>query len=303
MILATASPKAEALKIEEIHRVFNEVYGSTEQLNLKGINKKQLLVEKFGEKGFDYVGNSNADLIIFKSARYAYLVNPAFFLEKRANKVSNVKKCWKTKRNSFFSFLKLIRIYQWVKNLLLFLPIITSHAFMELNNIKLVIIAFFAFGLIASAGYIGNDIMDLNADRKHPRKKNRALASGKVSISTALVLSALFLFGGLTIAFLLNIQFFFILLVYFILSITYSVVLKKYVLYDVFLLALFYTIRVLAGGVVTGIPISFWLISFSIFIFLSLSFVKRYSEIFQIKTDVVSSRRGYTKVDIPLLNS
>jgi len=303
IVLATASPLYCATEVAKVHPVFNEVYGSSDKVNLKGTNKLKVLIEHYGEGRFDYIGDSAADMVIFKASRYAYVVNPSTAVARKVKKIANVKNIWQPRKSSIIDYIRAIRAYQWIKNLLLFVPLITSHSFRSLHLVTITFLAFLAFNLVASAGYLLNDLLDINADRKHPRKQFRAVASGRLSIVNAFIVATVFLVGGLIFAAKLSLYFLGILLLYFIISFTYSLFFKKIVLYDVFILALLYSIRVFAGAVVTGVPLSFWLIAFSTFIFLSLAFVKRYSELVQIvdDTNLKNRGRGYIVQDLSLL--
>ena len=137
IILATASPLSNAMAIAKIHPVFHKVYGTENNINLKGEKKLQLLVDEFGKSKFDYIGNSHSDLQIFSSARYSYLVNPAFLVKSKAKKNSTLKQTWNFKKGSFKSYFKAVRAYQWVKNLLIFVPLLTSHSFFLSNSFLL----------------------------------------------------------------------------------------------------------------------------------------------------------------------
>jgi 4-hydroxybenzoate polyprenyltransferase/phosphoserine phosphatase len=303
IILATASPLPAAAAIAKVHPIFSDVYGTDNGINLKGSNKLNMLEKQFGKGGFDYIGNSNADLIIFASSRFAYLVNPTGAVKRKAAAIGNLKNTWVSGKATVKDYIKAIRAYQWIKNLLVFVPLITSHTIDDTSLLLLSVYAFALLSITASAGYLLNDVLDVHADRKHPRKRNRAIASGKLSILTAFFMAIVFLATGLIVAANLNINFFFILLSYFIISFSYSVFLKKIVLYDVFILALLYSIRVFAGAIIIDVPLSFWLIAFSTFIFLSLAFVKRCSELMQLNDDgnLQNMRRGYAAADLQLL--
>lgn len=303
IILATASPLFCATEIAKIHPVFSEVYGTDETVNLKGVNKLNLLQHKFGKAKFDYIGDAKADVPVFASCRYAYLVNPSWLTAATVNKTAAVKQTWVSEKASFKDYIKAVRIYQWIKNLLLFVPLVTSHSLKQTELLTTNCFAFLAFGLVASAGYLLNDLLDINSDRKHPRKKFRPLASGKLSLQNAALLAVALLAGGVMLAASINLLFLIILISYFFISFAYSLFFKKKVLYDVFILAMLYSIRVFAGGVVVNIELSFWLIAFSTFLFLSLAFVKRYSELIQIEdeTDLKNRGRGYAVQDLNLL--
>ncbi|MEO6837818.1 MAG: UbiA family prenyltransferase [Ginsengibacter sp.] len=302
LILATASLKSNAQEISKVYPIFDKIYG-TEKINLKGVNKLKILIDDFGKSGFDYIGNSHSDLAIFSSSRFSYLVTPTKSLERKTRQISDLRGVWKSQKPHLRDYIKAIRAYQWIKNILIFVPLITSHRFYSFNLILDSIAAFFAFSFAASAGYIINDLLDLNADRSHPRKKKRPFASGKLSIPTGIILSVILLSGGLVIASQLNSHFLIILLGYFVISFLYSLYFKKIILFDVFILAFLYSTRIIAGGTATHISISFWLVSFSTFIFLSLAFVKRYSELMKIteESDLKYRGREYRKVDLNLL--
>jgi 4-hydroxybenzoate polyprenyltransferase len=303
LVLATASLSSSAKEISKVYPIFDEVYG-TETVNLRGHNKSEFLINKFGASQFDYIGDSYSDLKIAASSRYSYLVNPSKTLERKTKKISEIKHIWKSEKVNWRDYVKAMRCYQWLKNLLIFVPVITSLSFYSFHIVTEAAAAFFAFSFTASSGYVINDLMDLSADRVHPRKRFRPFASGKLSIMSGVIL-ACFLFGaGLFIASQLNKWFLLITTGYFIISVSYSMYLKKIALYDVFILGLLYSIRVIAGGIVTNIAISFWLIAFSTFIFLSLAFVKRYSEL--MKTNdargLLDRGRGYVFQDLNLLH-
>lgn len=301
LILATASLKSQATNIAKIHSLFNEVHG-TESINLKGLNKLEILKREFGKSKFDYIGNSSSDLIIFASSRYSYLVNPRKSLKKRTKKISDLKQIWSTETGSFLNYIKAIRAYQWLKNLLIFIPLITSHSFNEINFFQ-AFIGFIAFNIIASSGYLINDLLDLESDRTHLRKRNRPIASGKLSIPSGSILALILFAAGFLLASFQNFQFLLVLILYFIVSFSYSIYLKKKALYDVFILALLYSIRVIAGAVVIDVSLSSWLIAFSTFLFLSLALVKRCSELIQVENakGPINKGREYSIEDINLL--
>ena len=301
LILATASLKSQATDVSKIHSLFNEVHG-TELINLKGKNKLEFLLREFGKSKFDYIGNSNSDLIIFASSRYSYLVNPKKSLKKKTKKISDLKQIWNTKTKSFLNYIKAIRAYQWLKNLLIFIPLITSHSFNAVDFFQ-AFIGFIAFNFVASSGYLINDLLDLESDRTHLRKRNRPIASGKLSIPSASILALILFTGGFLIASFQNFQFLIVLILYFIVSFSYSLYLKKRALYDVFILALLYSIRVIAGALVIDVSLSSWLIAFSTFLFLSLALVKRCSELIQVENtkSPINEGREYSIKDINLL--
>jgi len=300
LVLATASLMKHAREILRVYPIFDEVYG-TNEINLKGKNKLNVLVKDFGYSQFDYIGDSRSDLKIFSASRYSYLVNPSRTLERKTRYTSTVKHVWKSKVK-VGDYLKAVRVYQWLKNLLIFVPFITSHSF-SISHFSEAVGGFFAFSLVASSGYLINDLFDLDKDRVHPRKRLRPFASGKLPILSGLLLACILLVAGLSIGSLFSLPFFIVLIIYFGVSFSYSMYFKKMVLYDVFILASLYSVRVVAGGLVSHIHISFWLILFSAFIFLSLAFVKRFSEIRKIKagSNLSDRGRGYSTLDTDLI--
>jgi len=197
---------------------------------------------------------------------------------------------------------KVMRVHQWTKNLLVFIPLIMAHQLASADLVRQAVIAFLAFSLCASATYILNDWRDLERDRKHPKKKKRPLASGALSVPVAMILSVLLLgaAGGLTL--LLPRDFAWILSLYVFLSIFYSVALKRVVLMDVMVLAFFYAFRIFAGAVAIDVEMSSWLLAYSIFIFFSLALLKRYSEMtFLSRAEGELTGRGYRKSDLDAL--
>ena len=200
-------------------------------------------------------------------------------------------------------YLKALRPYQWLKNLLVFVPILTSHKFSteaSLNSVA----AFFVFSLVASSVYVLNDLLDLESDRIHPRKRNRPFASGSVPIShgSAMVFGPITL--GLLIATQLGWEFLLVMLCYTLVTTTYSLYFKRLVVFDVCLLALLYTTRILAGGVATNITLSVWLLAFSIFFFFSLAAVKRQAELVDLakRKHLSATGRGYHVDDLPIIS-
>lgn len=290
--------------LTKIHRLFpniKEAVGTSEAVNLIGKNKANYLVNRFGDRGFDYLGDSHHDLHIWKYANASYVVSRN---KKLIKKVKNCDQVFKTSRNSFKHIIKGIRVSQWVKNSLIFLPAILAHDFLNLELwIKLILgVVFYSFA--ASSIYLINDIVDIPNDRAHRTKQFRPIASGNLDIILSIKLIIGFLLFSFIGAFLLNRAFFVILLIYFISNLLYSLKLKKVAIIDVFLLSGFYLIRIAAGSEIGNIPLSPWLKSFSFFLFLSLGFLKRYTEVLlnYIKSGVTSSHgRAYVYQDTQVL--
>jgi len=201
-------------------------------------------------------------------------------------------------------WLKQLRVHQWVKNLLVFVPLLASFQFLNsASAFGSLSLAFIAFSLVASSVYISNDLLDLENDRAHSIKRNRPLASGKISSTQAIAVALIFLALGLWLGYLVGIAFFVAIVSYLVLAFVYSVWLKRIALVDVISLAGLYTLRVVAGGWATGIELSFWLLAFSVFFFLSLAWVKRYAELESIQKNGETNAvgRGYSVTDMPLI--
>jgi 4-hydroxybenzoate polyprenyltransferase len=185
---------------------------------------------------------------------------------------------------SLKDWLLALRLHQWAKNILVFVPIILIYRFKNTEDILIVFLAFLVFGLVASANYLINDMMDLDSDRRHPTKKNRPLASGKLSIRNAVIAVVMLLLGAISFIFILPLIFFGALAIYLTISILYSLILKQIEILDVIVLAVLYTIRIISGALVIKTIPTFWLLAFSMFFFFSLALIKRYTELRLIKT-------------------
>lgn len=303
IILATGADASIANQVADRVHLFDEVMSSDGTLNLAGANKATALQERFGTKGFDYVGNSSTDLPVWQHARHAIAVNAPGSVTNRASAVCEVTKVFPAPSRSFRSWLRMLRVHQWLKNLLLFLPIVAAHE--VTNSIKLLQVgtAFIAFSACASAVYLANDLLDLESDRRHPRKQRRAFASGQFPLWVGLLLAPLLLVFGITLAAIVSSAFLAWLLVYLTITSAYSLGLKRAAIIDCLILAMLYTLRVIAGAAATDTPLSFWLLAFSIFFFLSLAFVKRYAEL---QTQLLEGNdeahgRGYSTTDAPLV--
>jgi 4-hydroxybenzoate polyprenyltransferase len=199
-----------------------------------------------------------------------------------------------------------LRPQQWVKNVLIFVPLILSHRIRDSHSLLLALFAFADFSLCASAVYLLNDLLDLEADRLHPTKKNRPIAAGKVSIPTALIAALILLVASLGLAFFsANRHLVQLLALYFLISSAYSFFLKRVAMLDVVTLAGLYTLRIFFGAVATGITISTWLLAFSVFFFMSLAMVKRFSALARLPADNPGplSGRAYTRSDMPMIAS
>jgi 4-hydroxybenzoate polyprenyltransferase len=278
LVLITASLFQIGERVNEYLGIFDEVYGTRNNTNLRGKNKAKFLVETFGEKGFDYLGDSWHDIPIWKKANKSFIVSNLPILIRKVAKFKNFGGQIRVPKISLKAIVKQLRAHQWTKNLLVFIPMIMAHSFAQ-EKLTLALIAFFAFCLIASSVYVLNDIFDLQSDRKHPNKMKRPLASSLITINQSIILVSLPLLLGLFLSFSISSQFLLIAILYILINLLYSLYFKGIYLVDIFLLTFFYSIRIYAGGIATQTPVSKWLLAFSVFFFLSLASLKRYAEV------------------------
>jgi 4-hydroxybenzoate polyprenyltransferase len=297
LVLATGAARKFAESIAAYLGFFDAVYATDETRNLTSMHKTKFLLETFGDVTFAYAGNSRADVPVFDAASEAVVVAPDRAAAKWQQ--AHSAKLFEAPKTDWKTFVRMLRVHQWMKNTLIFVPPILDHEIMNWQILLNAMIAFFAFSFAASAIYIVNDLFDLPLDRQHARKRNRAFASGVFSISFGLkVAVALLVLAGL-LATLLPWVFSAVLLVYLISTTAYSLSLKRMLLIDVLTLAGLYTLRILAGSAANQVEGSFWLLAFSSFFFLSLALVKRYVEL-QNTALVEKNRiagRGYRQAD------
>ena len=306
LVLATASDQRIAEQAVAHLQLFDMVLGSGGQRNLKGAEKASEIVNSCGAT-FDYAGNSRADLPVWRYCREAIVVDSNRSVEAAAQRYSNVTRLFVSSRGKAKAVIRSLRPYQWVKNLLVFVPALTSHAGVHGPILAKSTIAFLAFSLCASSTYIANDLFDLQEDRRHPTKRERPFASGECSILTGVISALACLMAGLVLALALGgPSLLFLLLVYLGLTSCYSLYLKRMCLLDVITLAILYTMRIIAGHVLTAIPFSVWLLSFAFFLFLSLAFSKRVSELVRLKQNAAEtfpSGRGYLLDDLQVITA
>jgi 4-hydroxybenzoate polyprenyltransferase/phosphoserine phosphatase len=308
LILVTASDDAPARQVAKHVGIFSDVMASNGKFNLRGSNKGRILAEQFGKRGFDYAGNSSVDLPVWQEARRALVVNADERLADRARERAEVERVFHHRPPILPAAFRALRPHQWIKNVIIFVPLLTSHNLLHPHLLVAALLAFVAFCFCASAVYVLNDLLDLDADRHHGSKKFRSLASGELPLSIGLLMvpGALALSG--IIACFLPWGFAAVLGVYFLLTTSYSFSLKQIALLDVFVLAGLYTIRLIAGHEASGhgadrIPYSYWLLAFSMFIFLSLALVKRYTELAAARQQNRNAPkgRGYMASDLELV--
>lgn len=279
IVLVTGAHEIVALKVIEQMPFIDEVLATTDDENLTGLSKAKKLEERFGKKGFDYIGNEAIDLAVWRNSRKAFAVNCGDSFFRRMRRDLPELEQIHIRQPQTFPILKAIRPYQWVKNILVFLPLAAGHLFFDVGSWINAIVMAIAFSCAASAFYIFNDLLDLHADRDHPTKRNRPIASGQLMPLPAIFISATLFIMGCLMGFQLGQAAFLSLLSYVALNFAYTIWLKSQPLLDVIALGSLYTNRVIAGGFAVGAPVSSWLLAFSVFIFLSLGLVKRFTEL------------------------
>ena len=304
-VLATASTRAQAEAVAAHVGLFDQIVATDERVNLAGANKAAHLEQLFGRQGFVYVGNSRADLPVWAASSGAVVVSATKSLAAAAARLAPVLQTIVPTRPTLKTYARAIRVHQWLKNLLVFIPLLAAHQTSNLQAVGAALMAFLAFGLCASAVYVINDLLDLPSDRVHPRKRTRPFASGAVPIMQGVLIAPCLLLAAALVSLHLPLAFAGALLAYFITTCLYSFWLKNQVIVDVLLLASLYTSRIIAGAAATRIVPSFWLLAFSMFMFLSLAIVKRYSEMLAVRQQNKdkAAGRGYVVNDLPVLMS
>ncbi len=319
--LATAADRALAERVAAHLGMFEGVLASNGTHNLAGANKLRAFQEQFPD-GFTYIGNAMPDRALLKASRQPMVANPHRGLSRALRQDNTVPhRAFYDRKSTGRVVLKAIRLHQWAKNVLVFLPMLLAHD-LTLPSLLQSAIAFLSLSFCASATYIINDLLDIEADRRHPRKRRRPFAAGDLSPLTGVGIIAAFFALSLLLALALpnvfpplhvvgtgllhrKYQFLLWLAVYTVTTLSYSFVLKRVALVDVLVLSGLYTIRILAGASATGLAISAWLAAFSIFFFLSLAYVKRFSELVLLLESgrTKASGRGYISSDIEQLRS
>ena len=296
VVLASAAHQSNVLRVARHLGLFDAAYGSTARRNLRGPQKLRAIREEFGSQPFDYVGDSRADLPLWAEAREAYTLGrePARGGAIRLHRGKGAAR----------AIVKAVRPHQWAKNALVFVPLATSGAMLDMAGWTAAAIAFACLCVIASSVYLLNDVLDVRSDRRHPTKRNRPIAAGDLGIPAALALSAALAVAGLAAAAaLLGPLALLAIATYFALTLAYSLRIKSAMIADVLTLAALYTIRLIVGAAAIGVMPSMWLLIFSTFFFLSLGYLKRYVELNGSPLDPqrLLSGRGYTGADCEIV--
>jgi len=306
--LVTAADRRIAEDVAAFHGIFDGVFASDGVHNLKGAAKADFLVERFGVRGFDYVGDATADLPVWRQASRAYVVAPGP-AGLRADDLGGAElhRVGEAPRrvDTLRLLARALRVHQWAKNVLVFLPLFAAHMF-SAGAVIDAALGFAAYSLCASSVYVLNDLLDLPHDRLHATKRKRPFASGMLRITMAPALLAATFGSGFLIATLLPWRFTLLLGVYYVCTLSYSLALKREAIWDVMMLAVLYVLRVLAGCAAISVGVSPWLLAFSLFLFFSLAVVKRQTELVQhvrAGKQAKLSGRGYHPEDLDMLRS
>lgn len=301
-LLVTASDEKIAQEISQHLEIFDGVHGSDGTRNLKSSAKADFLTDQFGLGGYAYMGDAEADLPVWEHANKAITVNLPAGLRERVDTLGVEAEHLSTTQPGLKDYLKAIRVHQWLKNLLVFLPMLAAH---QLDAVTILdsFLAFVVFSIVASSIYVLNDLLDLRSDRAHPTKCKRPFAAGTIPIAHATYLITSLMGLGLILSLFLGGSFIGIMLLYVLITTLYSLWLKRKAIVDIGTLATLYTTRIIAGAVATGITMSMWLLAFSIFFFLSLAIVKRQAELMDsaARGKLKAAGRGYVVDDLPVL--
>ena len=300
-VLVTGSHQRFADSIAQNLDLFDRVQGSDEKVNLTNTRKREWLVEQYGEGGFDYIGNDKDDLKVWPSARKALAVSTHDGIA--ASPDARIDHVFEQTAPTLKEYLGLMRVHQWSKNVLILVPFFLDQRFTDAQALVTIVLAFFAMSFLASATYLVNDMLDLQADRQNVVKSKRAFASGRISLKHGVFLVVALLLAVLFLTFLLPNAFNWLLLVYLVSTVAYSLVLKQRAIIDVIVIAALHTLRVIGGIVAINAEWSFWLLAFSMFIFFSLALAKRVAELKNLESEgrEVTIGRDYQVGDIPVL--
>jgi 4-hydroxybenzoate polyprenyltransferase len=302
--LATASDQKHAEGVAAHLGIFDGIFASDGKTNLSGEAKSRRLVDAFGDHRFDYIGNNHSDLAVWRHARKAIVVGDSSSLFRRAKSLGISVECVDNSKPSLRLWLKALRVHQYAKNVLIFVPLLTAHAY-SLPSLLSALLAFVAFSLCASSVYLLNDLIDLRADRQHPSKQKRPFACGAIPLAHGVIAIPILLAVAYVCAILTSLLFTAVLIAYFALTLAYSFTLKRRLMVDIVVLATLYTTRVIAGAAAILVVPSEWLLAFSMFIFTCLALVKRYVELaLRVDRELPDpSNRNYRLIDLPVIGA
>ncbi|MES3007993.1 MAG: UbiA family prenyltransferase [Pseudomonadota bacterium] len=306
LVLISASDDSLVQAVAAHLGLFDATIGSDGVVNCSGTRKLARILQH--DKEFCYAGDGRVDLQVWKGASAAILVNANAAVKQEAAALTQIEAGFDSPHKSSRTFflrgcLRALRLHQWLKNTLVFLPLALAH---QINNPELIwhaVLAFLCFGLCASSVYVLNDLLDLPSDRQHRSKCRRPFAAGDISLLSGLLLSPALLVLAFALATLLPRAFIIILALYYFCTGLYSFVLKRIMLVDVIMLAALYTLRIISGAAAISVVPSFWLLAFSMFLFFSLAVVKRYTELDYLREAGIaqSEGRGYYAQDLNMM--
>lgn len=298
VVLATASHESVARSVADHLGFFSAALGSTGDVNMKGRRKLAAIEAHLGGRSFSYMGDSWVDLPLWRASVKPILVNPSPALMAAVRRFAKSPEVLRDPAKSkVLSLAKACRVHQWVKNLLVFVPLLGAHRADDPVRLRYVGLSFVAFCFVASAIYIVNDMLDLDSDREHHRKKRRPFAAGDLAVPLGVVTASVLLVAGFALSTTLPTNFFYSLTAYSVLTSLYSFYLKRVLLLDVICLAALYTLRIFAGGGAAEVPVSKWLLTFSLFFFFGLAMAKRYVELEKTSAEGKLSGRSYNRED------
>ncbi len=299
IVLASAADERIVQAVADELKIFESYHGSSRDTNLRGSVKAVLLDEEYED--YDYVGDSKHDIAVWNSSKKKYLAGNNLNVRNKFE----YERVFDTEKSMVKSAIKLIRPHQWLKNFLIFIPMLLAFKIDNWSFWSNAFLAFLCFSLMASLVYVINDCLDIENDRRHPKKCKRPLASGQLTIKSAIFIAILLLFFSVIPAITLadSLTLFYMLVGYFTLTSLYTFCFKKMVILDVLILAGLFTYRIVTGGVVLGIEVTPWLLAFSMFLFSSLAMAKRWIDLIDLQSSgkLESSGRGYQVDDRSVL--
>lgn len=279
------------------------VVATARDQNLKGAAKALAIRSHCGGESFAYAGNNRADLLVWREATEGVLVNTVARVEMSARNLTSVIRIFRIPKAGLLTYLKAVRLHQWLKNVLVFVPFVVAHRWKNWEAVTASIAMFFAFGLMASGTYVINDLLDLSSDRCHPSKRRRPIAAGQLPLAAAAMIAVVLMLLGLISATLVSTRAALVLAAYLLTTIAYSLYLKRFIIADALTLAGLYTLRIIGGLVAIAVTPSVWLLAFSGFLFLSLGLLKRCTELDRLAqlNQMAAEGRGYWVNDAPTL--
>lgn len=300
VVLASASHHSLVAGVARRIGGIDSIVASEQDFNCKGAAKATAIEKHIGSEPWSYLGDSSADFSVWRRAQHQVCVSSSSVFLGRFRGEFPKGEVIQVAGASPYVWLRGIRVHQWLKNLLVFLPVALAHRWFDAAAVGASVLAAISFSLCASGVYVVNDLLDLEADRQHPRKRKRPCASGVWSIRSALLFVPVLFISAFVLAGAINWHFVVLLGLYLVLTTMYSLRFKALALVDIILLAMLYTIRIVGGGIASGIEVSQWLMGLSMFLFLSLACVKRFSEllVLQQRNEKKTWGRGYWVGDL-----